>query len=80
MNIIGVEHISVNTNDIQKSLAFYQGILGLNLWKLWTVVILSFNIWHFRMDEGWSCSIIMEMLRKYPMVKATPGCGIWHLK
>ena len=28
MNIIGVEHISVNTNDIQKSLAFYQGILG----------------------------------------------------
>jgi len=28
LNIISVEHISINTNDIQKSLAFYQGILG----------------------------------------------------
>ena len=28
MKIIGVEHISINTNDIQRSLDFYQGILG----------------------------------------------------
>jgi lactoylglutathione lyase len=50
MRIKGIEHVAINVSDMDASIAFYGGVLGLE--RLQTVPDESFDITYYRLPDG----------------------------
>lgn len=77
MRIKGVEHVSVNVTDIDASLEFYGGALGLE--RLETVPEEGFDITYFRLPDGRRLELFDYKGASASPERAESDAGLRHL-
>lgn len=77
MKILGVEHISINSNDFEKSKKFYSGILGFKL--LQSIDCGDFFIHYFQIPNGTRLELFDYKGKAANINRAESDKGLRHL-